>query len=538
MGLRQRCQKVYQATRKHRIKSLRAVARATNLSKSSVHRLRQRIKHRHQEPESDFWETPEGFEWLRLLVFATIYVFGIKQGVGSEVLSEFFHLLRLNKQVGVSPTALRRLEAQMRSLIITYQEQQHQQIQRAPPSVEIIAGADETFFPGVPGIVLVLMDLVSGYILLEKKTSDRKYQTWFDQVQKALSQIGIGGSIKSLVSDRALALIQLAVQGHGTQSIPDLFHAMRYLSRYIGALLGGKLARTKRQLQQTSREITARQLKKKPISVRLKQRLSQLTEQYRFLTLGVESYRSVLHQISTIVHPFAVDGSGFQTGVDVQEALRSLLPSLAALGQTYQLTKIEKALEKFSCQINGIAAGINFWWQLVSSSQVLEELDAVTQNWLVAYLLPEVYWFAQFDKTKNQDLRQLYQKAYEKAHQQLLAHSLTLSLSFLELSQWRDWATVMVAKFQRTTSAIEGRNGYLSRLHHSGRGLSPKDLQVLTVIHNFDLKRASGSTAASRFFGQDFPELFPWLISRMGDLPEPRKSRKSRKSREFTISIA
>ena len=33
----------------------------------------------------------------------------------------------------------------------------------------VFAGADETFFPGVDGIILVLMDLVSGYILLEKK---------------------------------------------------------------------------------------------------------------------------------------------------------------------------------------------------------------------------------------------------------------------------------------------------------------------------------------------------------------------------------
>ena len=133
MGLRQRCQKVYQATKKLGIFSVRALARATNLSKSSVHRLRQRIKRRHQEPESNFWETPEGFEWLRLLVLATIYVFGIKQGVGSEVLSEFFHLLRLNRQVGVSPTALRQLEAKMRSEIIAYQEKQHQQIQQSPP---------------------------------------------------------------------------------------------------------------------------------------------------------------------------------------------------------------------------------------------------------------------------------------------------------------------------------------------------------------------------------------------------------------------
>ncbi len=80
----------------------------------------------------------------------------------------------------------------------------------------------------------------------------------------------------------------------------------------------------------------------------------------------------------------------------------------------------------------------------------------------------------------------------------------------------------MVAKFQRTTSAIEGRNGYLSRLHHSGRGLSEKDLQVLSVIHNFDLHRADGSTAAQRFFGRTFPPLFSWVFGQMGDLPADR----------------
>ena len=69
-------------------------------------------------PESEFWETPEGYQWLRLLVFATIYIFGIKHGVGSEALSEFFELVRLKSQIGISPTALRRLEVQMRSQIL------------------------------------------------------------------------------------------------------------------------------------------------------------------------------------------------------------------------------------------------------------------------------------------------------------------------------------------------------------------------------------------------------------------------------------
>ena len=526
MGLPQRCQEVYQAITQLGIKSVRALAQATNISKSSVHRISQRIEHRQQHRESYFWETPEGYEWLRLLVLATIYIFGIKQGVGSEVLSEFFHLLRLNRQVGVSPTALRRLEARLRSEIITYQEQQHQQIKQSPPPGKIIAGADETFFPGVAGIVLVLMDLVSGYILLEKKTSDRKYQTWFDQVQTALNQIGMGSSIKSLVSDRALALVQLAVQGLGCPSLPDLFHAMRCLSRTIGARLGGQLARTKRQLQQVQREITSRHLREKPISLKLTHRQARLQEQYDFLETGIETYRQLQHQISTIVHPFAVDGSGFQTGVDVAAALRKLLPQLAALGQPYHLSKIEKALEQFSGQIFGIAAGLNLWWQEIEQSLVTEELDELTQNWLVSCLLPEVYWLAQFDKTKNRDLRQIYQKAYEQAHQQLLAHQLTLTLNQVELKQWHDWANLMVAKFQRTSSAIEGRNGYLSRLHHSGRGLSESDLQVLTIIHNFDLRRADGSTAAQRFFGRTFPELFPWLMAQMGDLPSPRKPRK------------
>ena len=370
---------------------------------------------------------------------------------------------------------------------------------------------------------------VSGYILLESKTSDRKYQTWFEQVQVAFSQIGATVSIKSfksLVSDRALALIQLAEQGLGCPSLPDLFHGMRCLSRSIGARLGGQLARTKRQFRQTNREITARHLKKKPISLTLNQRQARLQEQYYFLEKGVETYHNLLHQISTIVHPFAIDGSGFQTGVDVTKALRALLPLLAALGQTYQLAKIEKALEQFSCQILGMAAGINLWWQAVEQSLLTKEIDELTQNWLVSCLLPEVYWLAQWKKTKNRDLRQAYQKAYEKAHQELLAHQLTLALTNVEVEQWRDWASLMIAQFQRTTSAIEGRNGYLSRLHHSGRGLSESDLEVLTIIHNFDLRRADGSTAAQRFFGRTFPELFPWLIEKMGDLPSPSQPRK------------
>ena len=51
--------------------------------------------------------------------------------------------------------------------------------------------------------------------------------------------------------------------------------------------------------------------------------------------------------------------------------------------------------------------------------------------------------------------------------------------------------------------------------------------RCVPIVHNFDLRRTDSSTAAQRFFGRTFPELFPWLMEQMGDLPSPRKPRKS-----------
>jgi hypothetical protein len=93
----------------------------------------------------------------------------------------------------------------------------------------------------------------------------------------------------------------------------------------------------------------------------------------------------------------------------------------------------------------------------------------------------------------------------------------------------------MCDKFQRTSSAVEGRNGYLSRLHHANRGFTEQTLKVLTVIHNFDLKRDDGSTAAQRLFGKPFPDVFDWVVLNMGELPTPRKSKKPRTSKKHTV---
>ncbi len=140
--------------------------------------------------------------------------------------------------------------------------------------------------------------------------------------------------------------------------------------------------------------------------------------------------------------------------------------------------------------------------------------------------MPWAYWQQQADKTRHPELKQEYQQAAHRAYEHLAAHPLTQQMGVKQGQDWIEWAQWMSSKYQRTSSAVEGRNGYLSKLHHAGRGLSPQSLKVLTIIHNFDLKRADGTTAAQRLFDHRFPDLFEWVVDYMGELPVARRSSK------------
>ena len=56
----------------------------------------------------------------------------------------------------------------------------------------------------------------------------------------------------------------------------------------------------------------------------------------------------------------------------------------------------------------------------------------------------------------------------------------------------------------------------------------------LTIIHNFGIRRDDGTTPAQRLFAQSFPDLFEWVVPRMGELPRPRRTLKSPKSKKPT----
>src|ERR1700758_3300817 len=118
MGLWAKSVVIFNAIREHGQQSIRCLADRTGLSKSSVHRHLQAIDRRDRYPESSLWETEAGRNWLIRLVVATLFVFGLKRGVGAETLSEFFGYLHLEAHVGCSPSALRSVMHTLERIIL------------------------------------------------------------------------------------------------------------------------------------------------------------------------------------------------------------------------------------------------------------------------------------------------------------------------------------------------------------------------------------------------------------------------------------
>ena len=85
-----------------------------------------------------------------------------------------------------------------------------------------------------------------------------------------------------------------------------------------------------------------------------------------------------------------------------------------------------------------------------------------------------------------------------------------------------DEAKRLAAVFQRSSSNVEGRNGYLSLRSHQLRGLDlPRKRECFTAIHNFFLTRPDGTTAAERFFGQQPRPMFAAILASVEIPPAP-----------------
>ena len=287
--------------------STRQLARQTGISKSSVHRLKQAMARRDRHPESWLWETEDGRRWLTRLVVAALYTFSLKRGVGLETISEFFTHLRLETQMGCSPSALGGVMQALETAILTTTEAWEHDGVAAGDMREIIGAVDETF---LQRMMLVFIDLVSGYLLFEEVAEDRSYDTWHALVKARIEVLGV--DVLYLVSDRAKALIKLAETGLECLSMPEVFHLIHALVKSSALSLGSRLRQARQALQQAEEQRSEAEAPQAQAVVE-----ARAAEVTHWETVH-SAYRHHLESVSLTVHPWRVCDATRQRAAEVE----------------------------------------------------------------------------------------------------------------------------------------------------------------------------------------------------------------------------
>lgn len=507
----------------HGKQSCRQLGTQLARSKSSVHRHLQARERRNEHPESCFWETEEGDAWLRRLYFGVLYCFGLGNNIGAEKLSAFFKVIRIDTHVGVSPSALGARLRQMEAMLPKFQTECESG--QADQRRKVVLAGDETFFGEL--LILVLMDLTSGYLLVEEVAEDRKFETWFQAAGPRLKALNL--EVDHAVTDRAKALIKLAVEGFDCPSGADLFHAQYDISKWLGSRVQQQCERAQKTLQEAETDL--QDLKEKGAAdcdLRSFTRgvVTKAKRGCRKLERVREAYLAALHWVAEAIHPFSIWDSSPQTAPAIQQTLEEKARAFEHIARRCSIRDRKGILAKFRNQFQDLASGVSVWWVWVAESLSLHTLDHDKQDWLLHTALPAVYWHHQMEKTQNSAQRKKYQDSWQQALVGFQAHPVTADLSEDELQYWQAWAAEAAGRFHRSSSAVEGRNGYLAQMYHNRRGLAPGRLKALTVMHNYGTKRVDGTTAAERLLGTPFPDLFEWLVEQMGELPLARKGKR------------
>ena len=235
-------------------------------------------------------------------------------------MSEFFARLRLETQVGCSPSALRGVMQALEDTMVETTQGWEQDGVAGGEVREIIGAVDETF---LEQMILVFQDVPTGYIVQEEVADDRTYATWKALVDERLQALGT--SVLYLVSDRAKALIQLAEQGLECLSMPDFFHFVHDIVKSYSLALGRRMRQAHQELLE-AQEALARLQGRPDAAHEAPEAQALVATRQAEVTRWEEAhhtYRRHLETLSLTLHPFRIADSAPQTSAQVASHLQA-----------------------------------------------------------------------------------------------------------------------------------------------------------------------------------------------------------------------
>jgi hypothetical protein len=495
------------------------------------------------DPIDSFFCSTPGDLVLRRIVTAALVTFQQRGACGIRLIGDFLELAQLDRFVATSRGALHPLAAHLEADLVAFRDQEQPLLVGQMPFRTMTLIVDEHFHCVKP--CLVAIEPVSGFIVVECYRDNRNADTWTKTIQEGTA--GMHVDVVLLCSDLAKALLCCAEKGLEVAHSPDLFHGQRDLLKPLLLPLNRPIQQAEKDLENAKRRgdkldtpiDTPQSAEELLALIEVTRQEAIISERLQEAKKRKEAAVQEVRGIGDDYHPFDRKTGKPVMAEEVGKRLAGHLDELEEVVQKAELgSRAQEAVNKARTWVGSLVGCVAWFWCLTDDR--IEELDLSEEQERVVKekLLPGHYWAMAAGRARTPEERERLKEMAEALMKEAWQKGGPLaSLSEEEKRQVNEVARERAGLFQRSSSCVEGRNGRLSLQHHGHNRVSERRLKAQTVIHNYVIHRADGTTAAERFFGQKHKDVFSWLLDRMPDLPRPAPKRPNPVGVGFPMAV-
>ena len=455
---------------------------------------------------------------------------------GIRLVCLFLHLTGLNRFVAASYGAQQPVNRRVEEAIVVYHQDETARLATDMPRKDLTVTQDETF---TGGLCLITMDPESNFIILEQLAQARDQASWNEWMAPALAQLNC--QVIQSTSDEApglLAYVEHYLEAHHS---PDLFHVQHELVKAVSGPMATKERAAHKAVTEAREQLERLQSDpqsmgdapdkrgpgrppKEPVSLeQAEQALKAASREHERLTQQREQVKASIRGIGHDYHFVDLERGVRRNGQLIASDIQGHIEQIRTIAQQEGLSqhcmerieKAERVVPKMQATIEFVSGYVR---QQVAQLDVTPPVSFVMH----AKLIPS-YYLDRVAQTRSVSDGEPLRELAERLRASLFAPGGVLSaLSPEAQDHLHDEAKRLAAVFQRSSSNVEGRNGYLSLRSHQLRGLDlPRKRACFTAIHNFLLTRPDGTTAAERFFGQKPRSMFAAILDSVELAPAP-----------------
>jgi Family of unknown function (DUF6399) len=485
---------------------------------------------------AQFFQSSPGLAFLHRLVIA-FHVVCVEVGAcGIRLVCLFLHLTGLDRFVAASYGAQQQVNRRVEEAIVVYHQAETARLATDMPRKDLTVTQDETF---TGGLCLITMDPESNFIIVEQLAQARDQASWNEWMAPALAQLNC--QVIQSTSDEApglLAYVEHYLEAHHS---PDLFHVQHELVKAVSGPMATKERAAHKAVTEAREQLERLQSDpqstgdapdkrgpgrppKEPVSLeQAEQALKAASREHERLTQQRAQVKASIRGIGHDYHVVDLERGVRRNGQLIASDIQGHIEQIRTIAQQeglsqHRMERIEKAervVPKMQATIEFVSGYVR---QQVAQLDVTPPVSFVMH----AKLIPS-YYLDRVAQTRSVSDGEPLREFAERLRASLFAPGGVLSaLSPEAQDHLHDEAKRLAAVFQRSSSNVEGRNGYLSLRSHQLRGLDlPRKRECFTAMHNFFLTRPDRTTAAERFFGQKPRSMFAAILDSVELAPAP-----------------